>query len=142
VQQRNSAYKPLRVLFLIILALTAVTVIAKLSAPKDKIPWRTDIAAATEESRREGKPALLYFTASWCPPCQRMAGETWGQTDVEAKLQAYVPVKIDIDKDRATAESYRIDGVPTFVVLDKEGNVTKRTTGFLGAQDFLIWINR
>ena len=140
--EEHNAFKPLRVLFLIILAMTAFTVIGKLWAPKEKIPWRTDVAAAREESRRDGKPALLYFTASWCPPCQRMKSETWGHVDVESKLQGYVPVKIDIDTDHETAQRYEISAVPTLIVLDNEGSVTKRITGFMDAAEFVFWIGR
>ena len=140
--EEHNAFKPLRVLFLVILAMTAFAVIGKLWAPKDKIAWRTDVSAATEESRRDGKPVLLYFTASWCPPCPRMKGETWAKAEVETKLQSYVPVKIDIDADKETPQKYDVSAVPTLIVLDKDGNVAKRITGFLGAPDFAFWIDK
>jgi thiol:disulfide interchange protein len=139
--EKHNAFKPLRVLFLIILAMTAFTVIGKLWAPKDKIPWRSDVAAAQDESRKGGKPTLLYFTATWCPPCQQMKSETWAKPDVKTALQAYVPVKVDIDVDQASAQRYEIDAVPTIILLDGDGKVAKRLTGFLGAKDFLTWIN-
>lgn len=34
--------------------------------PTDEaIPWRTDVAAAIDDARRQGKPVWLYFTADW-----------------------------------------------------------------------------
>lgn len=138
----NDAYKPLWVLFFIILGVTAVTAIStRVRAGEDKIPWRTDVAAAEAEAKAAGKPVLLYFTASWCGPCQQMRGATWGDAAVDAKLRsAYVPVKIDIDANRETAVAYEIDGVPTMVVLDADGKVERRTTGFVDAGEFLNWL--
>lgn len=30
-----------------------------------KIAWGTDYAAGLKEARKEGKPLMLYFTATW-----------------------------------------------------------------------------
>jgi thiol:disulfide interchange protein len=136
----NSAFKPVWVLFAILVGFTAVSMIARSVGARDRVPWRTDVAAAVADGAREKKPVLLYFTASWCGPCQRMKGATWSDAEVEAKLKGYVPVKVDIDRERATAESYQIDAVPTFVVLDAQGNTTKRATSFMPADEFLAWI--
>jgi thiol:disulfide interchange protein len=107
---------------------------------KEIVPWRTDLSAAREEAKRDSKPLLLYFTASWCGPCQEMKSQTWSDAGVETKLRNYVPVKIDIDADQAMAQEYRIDGIPAFVLLDREGNVAKATSGFMYPLQFLAWL--
>jgi thiol:disulfide interchange protein len=138
----NSAYKPLWVLFAILLGVTAITAISKfVREGSDRIPWRQDVSAAAEEARRDGKPRLLYFTASWCGPCQKMKGETWSDGGVEAKLRAYVPVKIDIDQNPALAQQHAIDSLPTMIVLDRDGNPVKRTSGFMTPSAILAWLN-
>ena len=136
----NSAFKPLWGLFAILLGVSAITVISKMTRAKEIVPWRTDLSAAREEAKRDAKPLLLYFTASWCTPCQEMKSQTWSDTSVEAKLRGYVPVKIDIDADQAMAQEYRIDGIPAFVLLDREGNVAKATSGFMYPLQFLAWL--
>src|SRR5690242_1204958 len=114
----NSAFKPLWGLFAILLGVSAVMIISKTMKPKEIVPWRTDLSAAREEAKRDSKPLLLYFTASWCGPCQEMKSVTWSDSAVEKKLRDYVPVKIDIDANQPLAQQYGIDGIPSFVLLD------------------------
>lgn len=138
----GNAYKPLWVLFAVLLGVTAVTGISRLRAPKDNIPWRTDVPAAKAESKGQGKPLLLYFTASWCGPCQQMKRTTWGDATVDARLRSeYVPVKIDIDVNPGMALLYEVDSVPTVMVLDTEGAVERHTIGALPAGAFLDWLD-
>jgi thiol:disulfide interchange protein len=139
-QRPHSPFKPLWVLFIILVGVSAVTIASKLMRAKDIVPWRTNFAAAREEARRDSKPVLLYFTASWCPPCQEMKHVTWSDSVVESKLRNYVPVKIDIDADSATAIQFEVNPIPSFVLLDKDGNVVKRTDGFMEPMQFLAWL--
>jgi thiol:disulfide interchange protein len=137
---KHKPFKPLWGLFAIIAAVAALTLFSRLTEGKDRIPWQADVLAAQEEARRDGKPVLVYFTPAWCGPCQRMKGATWSDAGVDAKLRGYVPVKIDVDADSATAMRFGIEAMPTFVVLDKEGSEVKRASGFMPAGDFLQWI--
>ena len=137
----NNPFKPVWGLFAILLALIAINAVSHFTAGKDKVPWRTDLAAATVESKRESKPVMLYFTASWCEPCQVMKRETWSRDEVVGKLDAYVPVKIDIDQNVTLAERYGIESVPTLLVLDADGNIAKSSIYRLSPDEFINWIS-
>ena len=137
----HSPFKPVWGLLIIVVGFTAVTMIARTVGARDRIPWRTDVSTAVADGAREKKPVLLYFTASWCEPCQRMKGATWSDARVESALKSYVPVKVDIDREQTTAQAYQVDAVPTFVVLDGDGKTVKRATGLMPADEFLAWID-
>jgi thiol:disulfide interchange protein len=141
MQSAGNPYKPLWVLFAaIVIVMAGIALSKNFLEGKDRIPWRRDLDAATIEAKRDNKPRLLYFTASWCGPCQRLKTETWNDKNVESKLAGYVPVKIDIDEHADTAQNFQIDGIPTFIVLDGSDAPLKRSTGFMPASDFLEWL--
>ncbi|MGE5607841.1 MAG: thioredoxin family protein [Bacillota bacterium] len=98
-------------------------------APSDGIPWRTDFNAALAESKQSGKPVLLDFSASWCPPCQVMKHDVWPDPKVrEAVTTDYIPVLIDIDAagNQAVAARYGIDAIPAILIVDADGKVLKQ----------------
>lgn len=139
--RKNSPFKPIWGLFAVLVVVSALTLYVKLVVQRDRVAWRYDFAAAMEESKRIHKPALLYFTATWCEPCQRMRGATWSDSDVASKLDAYVPVKIDIDRDPAIAMRYGVDPIPAFFVLDNDGKPIKYGDGFMDAATFSNWLS-
>ena len=57
---------------------------------------------------------VLYFTATWCPPCRAIK-------PVYEKLSTEFPniqfLKIDIDQNEKAAVDYKITSVPTFVFI-------------------------
>jgi thioredoxin 1 len=54
---------------------------------------------------------ILYFTATWCPPCKKIAPAFEKMSKDFANTTF---VKIDIDDHRDLAEQYNISSVPTF----------------------------
>jgi thiol:disulfide interchange protein len=111
---------------------------------KELIPWRENYAAAKAESEQTGKPQFLYFTASWCGPCQSLKSTTWADPAVAAALSQYISVKLDIDEEvnKPLALKYHADttGIPLFVVLDVKGNVVRTTSGAWPTDVFLRWL--
>eukprot|EP01033_Poteriospumella_lacustris_P001466 gene1466-1063_t len=74
---------------------------------------------------------VLYFTATWCPPCKMIA-------PVFEKLSKDFPatkfVKIDIDDHSDAAADYNIRSVPTFMFF--HGKDLKQQ--FSGANEALL----
>ena len=106
------------------------------------VRWEESFEAAVAESEKSGKPILLDFSASWCPPCQVMKHEVWTDQEVgEVANAGYVPFLVDVDlpENRSLAGRYQVSGIPDIVVVNAQGQILKRT-GFLSAAqmtDFL-----
>ena len=75
------------------------------------------------------KPTLVEFYANWCTTCQAMAPE------LEEIRQKYTQntnfVMLNVDNSRWLPElvEYRVDGIPHFVFLDREGTEVGQTIG-------------
>ena len=76
------------------------------------------------------KPVLVDFHAEWCGPCKMMAPELKRFAETHKEIRV---LKIDIDKNRTTAEHFNIQGVPT-LILFKKGKVLWRQSGAMNAQ--------
>ena len=76
------------------------------------------------------KPVLVDFHAEWCGPCKMMAPELKRFAENHKEVRV---LKVDIDKNRATAEQFNIQGVPT-LILFKKGKVLWRQSGAMNAQ--------
>jgi thioredoxin-like negative regulator of GroEL len=108
---------------------------------KELVPWRSDWEAARAEAVRERKPVFVYFTAEWCGPCQQLRRTTWSDRRVaEALGTAYVPVRIDIDRQPGLAREYNVEAIPWFAVLDEQGRPVRAWSGWVDADDFLKWL--
>jgi thiol:disulfide interchange protein len=108
----------------------------------DHIPWRTNLPAALEESRKTGKPVLVDFSASWCPPCQEMRRSSWPDPRVGQQVNSgYIPVLMDADSPDSAepASRYGIQLIPAILVLDSGGNVV-RDGGFMSADQLVEFL--
>ena len=73
-----------------------------------------------------GRPVLLEFSATWCPPCRKVKPEVEALArEMQGKAEV---VQIDVDEQRDLAAQYRISSIPCFVVV-KNGQEVSRQTG-------------
>jgi thioredoxin 1 len=89
----------------------------------------------TEDFQRDvleaGKPVLVDFTASWCPPCKvqlpifEQLSEQLGET-----AAIY---KVDVDADHALAAMFHVQSIPTLLVF-MDGKVAQRFQGVTRAE--------
>lgn len=137
----NKAIKPYIAPLILILGFAALYFIPPLLEAKEIVPWRTDPVAAMAQARAANKPAFLYFTATWCGPCQGLKHTTWADPAVAKALSSYVPIKIDVDQFANLARQYPSDGIPHFVIVSGDGKVLRDYTGTLQPKEFVDWLN-
>ena len=83
-------------------------------------------------------PVLVDFFATWCGPCKTMSPIL---KDFASQMGDRVRViKIDVDKAPTTAETYKIQGVPT-LILFKKGEILWRQSGVIQKNQLVKIIN-
>jgi thiol:disulfide interchange protein len=103
----------------------AETKISKAAPGKESIKWRS-ISTGEAEARQSGKPALYFFTASWCGPCHLLEKQVFSVPEMATQIEKdFVPVGVEdhmVDTGRnspemlALADRYGLRGFPTLVV--------------------------
>jgi protein disulfide-isomerase len=107
------------------------------AAPAADIAWRADFQSALAEAGESGKPVLIDFSASWCPPCQVMKHEVWPDREVAKAIKAgYVPLLVDVDGPNSAeiAQRYGVSSIPSIVVVDAQGRVLRQGSFMTSSQ--------
>lgn len=89
------------------------------------------VDAAFARAAREGKPLLMYWGATWCPPCNHVKTTLFPRQDFIARSRSFVPVYVDGDKPGAqkVASRFKVSGYPTMVLFDPKGAELTRLPG-------------
>ena len=78
---------------------------------------KADFDAAIAATANGGKPLVIDFTATWCPPCKRIGPIYEGHA---ANYPELVLKKLDVDANAEGAQAAGIQAMPTFKVY-KDG---------------------
>jgi thioredoxin-related protein len=113
------------------------------ASPQSSVEWLTDLPAALNRARSEGKLVLLDFTGSdWCPWCIKLDHDILSAPDFTAYAQnKLVLVKVDFPRHTPLSENlkdaneklgrrYNVDGYPTCILVDASGNELGRQVGY------------
>lgn len=76
-----------------------------------------------------GKPTLMEFYANWCTSCQAMAPDLQVLKQQYGDRVNFVMLNVDNSKWLPEILSYRVDGIPHFVFLGKDGKDIAQAIG-------------
>lgn len=77
-----------------------------------------------ESPRADGRPTLVWFSATWCTTCERM--EPFAHATANRLTDELVFIEKSVDEESSTAARFRVLGTPTFVLIDSSGNEIAR----------------
>lgn len=89
--------------------------------------------------QQSGRPALLFFSTSWCGYCRKLERETLPSPLVGQHLAGYVNVAYDAESPvgRPLAQRYGVRGFPSMVRIDAQGNLLGKYEGYDTPTDFV-----
>ncbi|MBD2773390.1 thioredoxin family protein [Iningainema tapete] len=82
-----------------------------------------------EVALSNGKPSLMEFYANWCTVCQKMAPDIAELEKQYTDKVNFVMLNVDNTKWLPEMLRYRVDGIPHFVFLDKDGKSLAQAIG-------------
>ncbi len=114
---------------------------------KNTIPeYQKQISSALSVAVSDNRLIILDFYADWCAACKELDENTWSNREVKDTLsKTGIMVKLDFTRtSKAGSElqqKYGVKGLPTVIILNKNGKALTRFSGFLKPEPFLKLFN-
>ena len=124
------------VLALLLAAALAGSAAAAPGMPSTNVAWQAaavdaDIDRAFAQARAQRKPVLLYWGATWCPPCNQLKATFFNRQDFAAVAKNVVAVHVDGDRPGAQklGARFKVRGYPTVILMSPDAAEITRLPG-------------
>lgn len=104
--------------------------------PSTNVAWQAaavdaDVERLFAQARAEKRPLLLYWGATWCPPCNQLKATFFNRQDFAAVMRNVVAVHVDGDRPGAQklGARFKVRGYPTVILMSPDGAEITRLPG-------------
>lgn len=97
----------------------------------------TDKNFGTDVESAEIGTVLVYFWATWCPPC-KVLGPIIEEVAKEIRDKVKI-VKIDVDDNPESASKFGVMSIPTLIVF-KNGELKSKAVGLQPKEHLIQWL--
>ncbi len=114
----------------ILIALAAIVTLTHFAPPatagEHGVHWLT-YEQGLEKQRELKKPLLLFFHLPYCYRCKQMESRVYEDAKViQFVNKHFIPVMVDLDKEKQPARLFAIDYTPTHVFVAPDGTTVLR----------------
>ncbi len=93
---------------------------------------------ALAQAKSDRKLVMLDVYTDWCGWCKKLDRDVYSDSRVAAALKDVIPVKVNAEKGgEDVARRYAVEGFPTILFVDANGQVVKRIDGYVDADEML-----
>lgn len=100
-----------------------LTDISKYAHETSELNWNHSIAEGLKLAKKENKPVLIDFWATWCKNCLMMDATTFKDEEVIKEFDNYILIKYQAENMKTSPtkeilDYFEIIGLPTYIVLE------------------------
>ena len=96
------------------------------------------VAAAVLQAKKDDIYIFIDFYAKWCGACKIMDKTTLVDPLVVSMLDKFLVLKVDADEYPDATQYYKVVGMPTFLVLDSDGQEAFRHVGPIDSSALIV----
>jgi len=90
-----------------------------------RVEWVMSEREALKLASESNRPVMMEFTASWCPPCQKLERSFFSRANIVSMSYMMVPLRVDATVEtpevRRLINKYGVAGWPSVIFLDPKG---------------------
>ena len=105
------------------------------------IQWQVPTPAIMEEAKAGNKLVLADFYADWCGYCRMQDATAYQDDRVILMTEQVVATKINEKNYREMIAQHKVNGYPTVVIMDSNGEEVRRISGaFKETKGYVQWL--
>jgi len=100
-----------------------------------------ELKDALLQAKREHKPLMVYVKSDSCAYCEKMKKRTLSDSSVQQNIKSFIFVVADKNSQEAKQYLPATRYTPTTYFISSKFKVVNTVKGYLGKNDFNLWIN-